>query len=147
MRVRARTRSSTASDRRSAPTRPRPGNRTVVVDAAAMGLIVFAVGIVLSIVGIAFTVSPQFAISALVFLVGLHKLEYFLNSQIIGQRIRNPLWLTLLGLIIGWASAWRMGLALRIRRAMPSSSPVGSSKNSSPSGSSLRQSSIAAAGP
>jgi predicted PurR-regulated permease PerM len=28
-------------------------------------------------------------------------LEYFLNSKIIGNRIRNPVWLTLLGLIIG----------------------------------------------
>ena len=31
----------------------------------------------------------------------VHKLEYFLNSKIIGDRIRNPVWLTLIGLIIG----------------------------------------------
>lgn len=53
------------------------------------------------IVGIAFTVSPQLALAALVFLVLIHKLEYFLNSKIIGDRIKNPVWLTLLGLIIG----------------------------------------------
>jgi len=53
------------------------------------------------IVGIALTISPQFAMSALVFLVGLHKLEYFLNSKIVGGRIKNPMWLTLLGLIAG----------------------------------------------
>jgi predicted PurR-regulated permease PerM len=53
------------------------------------------------IVGIAFTISPQMAIAALVFLVVLHKLEYFLNSKIIGDRIKNPVWLTLLGLILG----------------------------------------------
>lgn len=53
------------------------------------------------ITGIAFTVSPKLAISALVFLIVLHKLEYFLNSQIIGNRIKNPVWLTLLGLILG----------------------------------------------
>ena len=41
------------------------------------------------------------AIAALVFLVLLHKLEYFLNSKIIGDRIKNPVWLTLLALIIG----------------------------------------------
>jgi predicted PurR-regulated permease PerM len=29
------------------------------------------------------------------------KLEYFLNSKIIGDRIRNPVWLTLIALIIG----------------------------------------------
>ncbi len=53
------------------------------------------------IVGIAFTVSPKMAFWALGFLVALHKLEYFLNSKIIGDRIKNPVWLTLLGLILG----------------------------------------------
>lgn len=53
------------------------------------------------IVGIAFTDSPQMALAALVFLVVIHKLEYFLNSKIIGDRIRNPIWLTLLGLLVG----------------------------------------------
>ncbi len=53
------------------------------------------------IVGIAFTISLRVAIAALVFLVALHKLEYFLNSKIIGDRIKNPVWLTLLALIIG----------------------------------------------
>ncbi len=53
------------------------------------------------IVGIAFTISPKLAMGALVFLIVLHKLEYFLNSKIIGDRIRNPVWLTLLGLILG----------------------------------------------
>ncbi len=53
------------------------------------------------IVGIGFTVSPKVALVALVFLVVVHKLEYFLNSKIVGRRIHNPLWLTLLGLIIG----------------------------------------------
>jgi predicted PurR-regulated permease PerM len=53
------------------------------------------------IVGIAFTISPRIAILALAFLVALHKLEYFLNSKIIGDRIKNPVWLTLLALIIG----------------------------------------------
>ncbi len=53
------------------------------------------------IVALSFRVSPQMAIASLVFLVVLHKLEYFLNSKIIGDRIKNPVWLTLLGLIIG----------------------------------------------
>ena len=52
------------------------------------------------IVCIAFTLSPQMGIAALVFLVVLHKLEYFLNSKIIGGKIRNPMWLTLLALIV-----------------------------------------------
>jgi predicted PurR-regulated permease PerM len=53
------------------------------------------------VLGIAITVSPKLAIAALVFLVVIHKLEYFLNSKIVGERIRNPFWLTLLALIIG----------------------------------------------
>jgi len=53
------------------------------------------------IVIIGFTVSPQLALMALVFLVLIHKLEYFLNSKIVGHRIRNPFWLTLLALIVG----------------------------------------------
>ncbi len=53
------------------------------------------------ITAIGFTHSPATALLALVFLVAIHKLEYFLNSKIIGERIRNPIWLTLLGLIIG----------------------------------------------
>ncbi len=53
------------------------------------------------IVGVGFTVSPKVALFALIFLVVIHKLEYFLNSKIIGDRIKNPMWLTLVGLVIG----------------------------------------------
>jgi predicted PurR-regulated permease PerM len=53
------------------------------------------------IVFVALTVSVKLAISALVFLVVIHKLEYLLNSKIIGDRIRNPVWLTLIALILG----------------------------------------------
>jgi len=53
------------------------------------------------IVGLGFTISPQFAGWALLFLVVIHKLEYFLNSRIIGGRICHPMWLTLLALLVG----------------------------------------------
>lgn len=53
------------------------------------------------IVCLAFTLSLKMALVALIFLIAVHKLEYFLNSKIIGDRIRNPVWLTLLALIIG----------------------------------------------
>jgi predicted PurR-regulated permease PerM len=53
------------------------------------------------IVCLAFTLSLKMAVAALIFLIAVHKLEYFLNSKIIGVRIRNPIWLTLLALIIG----------------------------------------------
>jgi len=53
------------------------------------------------VVMVGFTVSPQLALGGLIFLIVIHKLEYFLNSKIVGLRIRNPLWLTLLGLVVG----------------------------------------------
>ncbi len=53
------------------------------------------------IVGVGFTLSPKLALIALVFLVIIHKLEYFLNSKIIGDRIKNPMWLTLIGIVLG----------------------------------------------
>jgi len=53
------------------------------------------------VVGIGFTVSPKMALFALIFLIVIHKLEYLLNSKIVGWRIHNPLWLTLLALVVG----------------------------------------------
>ncbi len=53
------------------------------------------------IVVMAFSVSPSMALAALIYLVVIHKLEYFLNSKIIGDRIKNPIWLTLVGLVLG----------------------------------------------
>jgi len=53
------------------------------------------------IVGVSFTISPNMALVALIFLIVIHKLEYFLNSKIIGDRIKNPMWLTLIGLVLG----------------------------------------------
>ena len=55
------------------------------------------------VVGVAFTMpnGPQMALFALVFLIVIHKLEYFLNSKIIGDRIKNPMWLTLIGIVLG----------------------------------------------
>jgi predicted PurR-regulated permease PerM len=43
------------------------------------------------VVAIGFTVSPRMALGALIFLIIIHKLEYFLNSKIVGWRIHNPL--------------------------------------------------------
>lgn len=53
------------------------------------------------VVGVGFTISPRVGLFALLFLVTIHKLEYFLNSKIIGKRIDSPMWLTLIGLLVG----------------------------------------------
>ena len=79
-------------------------HRVVVIGVTFLAGLLPIVGNLISnaiIVGIAFTKSPRLAILALIFLIVLHKLEYFLNSKIIGHRIKNPVWLTLLGLILG----------------------------------------------
>lgn len=53
------------------------------------------------IVGVGFTISARTGIYALAFLVVIHKLEYFLNSKIVGRQINSPMWLTLIGLVVG----------------------------------------------
>lgn len=53
------------------------------------------------IVGVGFTVSPKTALVALIFLIVIHKSEYFLNSKIVGDRIKTPMWLMLIGLVLG----------------------------------------------
>jgi hypothetical protein len=42
-------------------------------------------------------------VAALAFLVIIHKLEYFLNGKIIGNIVKLPMYMTLLGLIVGEA--------------------------------------------
>src|SRR5262249_48657322 len=45
-------------------------------------------------------VSPWIAVLSLGFLVVVHKLEYFLNAQIVGHRIRAAAWEILLAIIL-----------------------------------------------
>jgi predicted PurR-regulated permease PerM len=44
--------------------------------------------------------SPQVAIASLVFLVVIHKLEYFLNARIVGSRIAAQAWELLLAMLV-----------------------------------------------
>jgi predicted PurR-regulated permease PerM len=53
------------------------------------------------VVALGFMVSPTKGLWALVFLLVIHKMEYFLNSKIIGSKIHMSIWLTLLALILG----------------------------------------------
>lgn len=53
------------------------------------------------IVGAALMVSPQKGLAALIFLIVSHKAQYVLNSRIIGSTLKTPMWMTLLGLLIG----------------------------------------------
>jgi len=61
---------------------------------------------------IGLTQSVQLGVISLCYLIILHKFEYFLNSKIIGGRIKNPMWLTLLSLLIGERLAGIPGMIL-----------------------------------
>lgn len=52
------------------------------------------------IVIVSFSVSPVIAIGSLIFLVVIHKLEYFLNARIIGSRINARAWELLIALLV-----------------------------------------------
>lgn len=53
------------------------------------------------IVGTALALSTRHAAVSLAFLVFIHKLEYFLNSKVVGSSINAPMWQTLFGILIG----------------------------------------------
>lgn len=52
------------------------------------------------IVLVSLSVSPAIAVASLVFLVLIHKLEYFVNARIIGARIRARAWELLLAMLV-----------------------------------------------
>lgn len=64
------------------------------------------------VVGTALTVSPRLAMVTLVFLVVSHKLQYFLNSHIMGSRINMPVWQVLVAMLVGEALMGFTGLIL-----------------------------------
>ena len=66
----------------------------------------------IAIVTAGLTISLQLATIGLIYLVIIHKLEYLLNSRIIGGLIDTPMWMTLLGLVIGEAMMGVPGVLL-----------------------------------
>lgn len=58
------------------------------------------------------TVSVQMATGGLIYLVVIHKLEYILNSRIVGGSIDTPMWMTLLGIVVGEAMMGIPGVLL-----------------------------------
>jgi len=66
----------------------------------------------IAIVTAGLTVSVQLATVGLIYLVIIHKLEYILNSRIIGGSIDTPMWMTLIGLVVGEAMMGVPGVLL-----------------------------------
>jgi predicted PurR-regulated permease PerM len=57
-----------------------------------------------AIVVVSLSVSPYAAVGALIFLVAIHKLEYFVNARIIGSQIRARAWELLVAMLV--MEAW-----------------------------------------
>src|SRR6185437_15953968 len=62
------------------------------------------------IVLVSFSVSLSVAVASLVFLVLIHKLEYFVNARIIGARIRARAWELLAAMLVMEAAFGVAGL-------------------------------------
>jgi predicted PurR-regulated permease PerM len=79
---------------------PLPG--TLVALTFLAGLIPVAGNLVSNtvIVLVSLGVSPWVAVSSLVFLVAIHKLEYLLNAKIVGGRIGAAAWETLIAILV-----------------------------------------------
>jgi predicted PurR-regulated permease PerM len=79
-----------------------PYNKTLVVVTFVAGLLP-VIGNLISntvITVISIGVSFKVAIAALVFLIGIHKLEYFINAKIVGAKINAAAWELLIALLI-----------------------------------------------
>lgn len=73
------------------------------------------VGTVISntlVVGTALTISTRLAFITFVFLILMHKAQYFLSSQIMGSRTNMPVWQVLLGILVGEALLGVPGMLL-----------------------------------
>ena len=64
------------------------------------------------IVAAALSRSEHMAVAALIYLIVIHKAEYFLNGRIVGARIETPTWATLAGLLVGEALMGVTGVIL-----------------------------------
>jgi predicted PurR-regulated permease PerM len=91
-----------------------PFAKTLVVITFLAGLLP-VVGNLISntvILVVSLSVSPEAAFASLVFLLVIHKLEYFLNARIVGTHIRASPWELLLAMLVMEAAFGVGGLAV-----------------------------------
>jgi predicted PurR-regulated permease PerM len=91
-----------------------PFAKTLVVITFLVGLLP-VVGNLISntaILVVSLSVSPEAALASLVFLVVIHKLEYFLNARIVGDQIRASPWELLVAMLAMEAAFGLGGLAV-----------------------------------
>ncbi|UPT72718.1 MAG: hypothetical protein M0D55_12290 [Elusimicrobiota bacterium] len=91
-----------------------PFKTFLILTTFVCGLVPIAGNVIsnIAIVTAGLTVSVQLATAGLIYLVVIHKLEYFLNSRIVGGSIDTPMWMTLLGLVVGEATMGVPGVLL-----------------------------------
>jgi len=79
-----------------------PYSKTLVIITFFVGLLPIVGNLISNtlIVLIALGLSFKIAISALIFLIAIHKLEYFINAKIVGDRIQAAAWELLLSMLI-----------------------------------------------
>jgi len=89
-----------------------PFGKTMVAITFVGGLIPIVGNLIANtvIVVISLSVSPQVAIASLVFLVVVHKLEYFLNARIVGGHIHARAWELLVAMLVMEAAFGIAGL-------------------------------------
>ena len=91
-----------------------PLAKTVVVFTFVVGLLPIVGNLISNavIVVLSLSHSPDLALLSLVFLVLVHKLEYFLNAQIVGKRIQARIWEMLLAMLVMEAAFGIAGLVM-----------------------------------
>jgi len=82
-----------------------PFAKTLVVLTFLIGLLPVLGNLIsnTAIVLVALSVGPTVAVAALVFLIVIHKLEYFLNARIVGSQIEARAWEILLVMLVAEA--------------------------------------------
>lgn len=93
---------------------PLPFAKTLVVLTFIFGLLPVLGNLISNtmIVLVALTVSSDLALAALIFLIVIHKLEYFLNARIVGGEINAAAWEILLAMLVMEAIAGMPGVIL-----------------------------------
>lgn len=91
---------------------PLPFARTLVVFTFGMGLVPIVGNLIsnAAIVMVGLSVSPGVGIACLVFLIVIHKLEYFLNAHFVGSRTSIAPYVVLAAMLVGEAAFGPAGL-------------------------------------
>lgn len=79
-----------------------PYSKTIVLLTFLFGLIPVLGNLVVNVivVAISLTVSFKLAVISLIFLVVVHKLEYYINAKIVGSRLKISIWELLIAMVI-----------------------------------------------